>query len=524
MTQNLLKLNYGYGTLTQNNGSVMSQTITVPTAGVNPGFTATQTYGYDSLNRIKQATETIGTAQTWKQTFTFDRYGNRRFDTANTTTLAPGCAETVCNPQIDPATNKLIGYQFDGSGNTKTDANGQTFSYDSENKQVQVNNASGVVGQYFYDGDGKRIKKVVPSTGETTIFVYDAAGKLVAEYSTIVASPSEAKVAYLTNDHLGSPRTTTDQFGQIISRRDFMPFGEEIARTNYGSDSVRQKFTGYERDIESELDFAQTRYYNPAHGRFTTTDALMASGRTGNPQTWNRYNYVGNNPLVVTDPTGEDWIRSNERDENGQYTYHDVYGKELREYLTGGEYSRIDFCGADSSIIERNGVAIYEMFAKGGGQEINTPSGPDAISALVGSVAENAETKAKTVALAAAIGVAVSTSAGVVMAATGAAVETGITVLGLTEAGAGTLGAAAASNPEKTLQTVTQLSNTVLNSFYRFMSKVPANARSNASLDILRNGGYRFTATSAGNVPGSRAIYERSWMQGGRQLDISKRR
>ncbi|MFH4338806.1 hypothetical protein WAJ35_25855, partial [Acinetobacter baumannii] len=84
-----------------------------------------------SLNRLKSAEEIISSQTSWKQTFTFDRYGNRRFDVPNTTTLAPSCAEAVCNPTIDPATNKLIGYQFDDAGNTKTDANGQTFVYDS---------------------------------------------------------------------------------------------------------------------------------------------------------------------------------------------------------------------------------------------------------------------------------------------------------------------------------------------------------------------------------------------------------
>ena len=157
---------------------------------------------------------------------------------------------------VDPATNKLVGYQFDNAGNTKTDANNQTFIYDAENKQVKVQNGASTIGDYFYDGDGKRIKKYVPGTGETTIFVYDAAGKTIAEYSTVVAPTSQAKISYLTNDHLGSPRITTDAVGAVISRRDFRPFGEEIARTNYGADNVRQKFTGYERDIESDLDFA----------------------------------------------------------------------------------------------------------------------------------------------------------------------------------------------------------------------------------------------------------------------------
>jgi hypothetical protein len=75
---------------------------------------------------------------------------------------------------------------------------------DAENKQTAVNGGS--VGQYWYDGDGKRVKKYVPTSGETTVFVYDAFGKLVAEYSTNVIPASNAQVIYTTNDHLGSPR------------------------------------------------------------------------------------------------------------------------------------------------------------------------------------------------------------------------------------------------------------------------------------------------------------------------------
>jgi RHS repeat-associated protein len=70
---------------------------------------------------------------------------------------------------------------------------------------------------------------------------------------------------------------------------------------------VRQQFTTYERDIEADLDYAQARYYNFKHGRFTSVDPLMASADIINPQTFNRYVYVGNNPVNITDPTGEIW-------------------------------------------------------------------------------------------------------------------------------------------------------------------------------------------------------------------------
>ena len=167
------------------------------------------------------------------------------------------------------------------------------------------------------------MKKVVPSTGETTIFVYDAAGALAAEYST--ATPSaDPTTAYLTTDHLGSPRVITDDNGEVISRRDFMPFGEELgagvgaraANQQYsvvGSDNIRQRFTGYEKDDESGLDFAEARMYKNKHGRFTAVDPLLASANGANPQTFNRYIYTGNNPVNHTDPSGLNWCR----DSNG---------------------------------------------------------------------------------------------------------------------------------------------------------------------------------------------------------------
>ena len=250
-----------------------------------------------------------------EQTFTFDRYGNRRFDEANTTMPSSLVNPAITNPTISTSNNRLTspGYAYDASGNTTADAGGQTYVYDAENKMISASNSSGTLGQYFYDGDGRRVKKIVPGTGETTIFVYDAGGKLIGEYSTIVAAPQDAKVAYLTSDHLGSPRINTDQNGAVIARHDYHPFGEEIltaqrtAGLNYSADPVRKQFTGYERDTETDLDFAQARYYNSNYGRFASVDPLMASADVINPQTFNRYVYVGNNPLNITDPTGEIW-------------------------------------------------------------------------------------------------------------------------------------------------------------------------------------------------------------------------
>ncbi|MCM3870431.1 MAG: RHS repeat-associated core domain-containing protein [Pyrinomonadaceae bacterium] len=67
---------------------------------------------------------------------------------------------------------------------------------------------------------------------------------------------------------------------------------------------MRQKFTSYERDQETNLDFAQARYDSNLQGRFTSPDPLMLSADPWQPQSMNRYSYVINNPLNLMDPSG----------------------------------------------------------------------------------------------------------------------------------------------------------------------------------------------------------------------------
>ena len=113
---------------------------------------------------------------------------------------------------------------------------------------------------------------------------------------------------------LGSTRAVTDGAGQVKSRRDYLPFGEEIQAgvgvraigQGYSqSDAVRQRYTGKERDNETGLDwFNPGRYYSPLQGRFSTPDPLASSGSVYAPESWNRYAYALNNPLKYTDPFG----------------------------------------------------------------------------------------------------------------------------------------------------------------------------------------------------------------------------
>ena len=303
--RSLLKLEYSYGTATENNGNLRTQKISFN--GLAQPFE--QTYTYDSLNRLHDAKETVNGLQTWKQTFDYDRYGNRRFDAANTTTLG-SCSQAECNPLINTSDNRFSSgqnYSYDANGNVTTDTIGKQFLYDAENHQKEVRNvANQPIGEYLYDGGGKRIKKI--SATETTVFVYNGGGRLVAEYST--ATVTTPQVSYLTADHLGSPRVITNQNGAVTTRKDYMAFGDEAssaqrtANPNYDSSETRKGYTGYEKDGESGLEFAQARYYNATHGRFTSVDPLTASASVKNPQTFNRYSYVLNSPYKFVDPLG----------------------------------------------------------------------------------------------------------------------------------------------------------------------------------------------------------------------------
>jgi len=70
----------------------------------------------------------------------------------------------------------------------------------------------------------------------------------------------------------------------------------------------KAKFTGQERDSETGLDYFQARYFGGALGRFTSPDPTNAGADLANPQSWNGYAYVMNNPLNSIDPFGLDRI------------------------------------------------------------------------------------------------------------------------------------------------------------------------------------------------------------------------
>lgn len=106
----------------------------------------------------------------------------------------------------------------------------------------------------------------------------------------------------------------TDQNANVVARHDFQPYGEEIpantagrsSQWGPGNDTVYQRFTGQYHDSETSLDYFNARYMGPALGRFVSPDPANIGAHLLNPQSWNAYSYVWNNPLALIDPTGTD--------------------------------------------------------------------------------------------------------------------------------------------------------------------------------------------------------------------------
>ncbi len=244
---------------------------------------------------------------------------------------------------ISTATNRVsaarAGVQliaYDKAGNVTLDrlTGVGARSFDAENRLIAADGSDHQLHRFRYDGAGKRTHRDVGLSSETW-FVYGIDGELLAEYSAgaaasepnveyayrngdLLAQARGLDLRYLIKDHLGSTRMTVDKSGAFASvrRSDYMPYGEELlagdsGRTpaqGYGGPGEpgkpRQRFTGYEREDDIDVDFAQARYYSAAMGRFLSVDPLNSSASVVDPQTWNRYAYSLNSPLVFIDENG----------------------------------------------------------------------------------------------------------------------------------------------------------------------------------------------------------------------------
>ncbi len=94
-------------------------------------------------------------------------------------------------------------------------------------------------------------------------------------------------------------RVNSNTSGTSVGQQGNYPYGMPWYSS---SATTKWRFTSYERDSETALDYAMFRYDSSRLGRFLTPDPM--AGSVSNPQSLNRYAYVGNDPVNLVDPLG----------------------------------------------------------------------------------------------------------------------------------------------------------------------------------------------------------------------------
>ena len=272
-----------------------------------------QQFTYDSVRRLKSAREKRGDndQQSYLANYTYDIYGNR-FQPQAQNSGNPFSQAWVETDQIAATTNRFTsGITYDDAGNITEDTRFRNlaFEYDANNRQRASSNLNGSnrVTSVF-SGSGQRLATMLNNELQS-ISVYDAKGTLIAEYGN--SQPNEG-TQYVLTDHQGTPRVRTNPSGVPNSRHDYLPFGEElgsgigmrVAGQGYGNnDGINKKYAAMEGD-PSGLAHTLWRKYDSMSARWTTTDPYNASMDVNDPQSFNRYTYVTNDPVNETDSSG----------------------------------------------------------------------------------------------------------------------------------------------------------------------------------------------------------------------------
>ncbi len=164
--------------------------------------------------------------------FDFDRFGNLYRKAANNPTAGqqnPLAYTPIEDADISKTTNRFTtGTTYDDAGQVINDAKfrSMSFAYDANGRQIKATRANVPDAWTVYDAAGNRVATKINNIWQYV--VYDAMGKLVAEYGEKADGPGGVK--YVQQDWQGSVRTVTNSNGFAVARIDHQAFGGEAAK------------------------------------------------------------------------------------------------------------------------------------------------------------------------------------------------------------------------------------------------------------------------------------------------------
>ena len=204
---------------------------------------------------------------------------------------------------------------YDASGNPLSYYNGSRwlFTWANGRNLIRARCASnGNTIIYTYNADGLRTSKTV--NGVTHNYAY-AGGKLLREtYGSNVldffydqnGNPYALKyngvIYYYITNLQGDVMYLVDGTGTTVASYKYDPFGNIISQSGTMAEINPLRYRGYYYDADTGFYYLQSRYYDPAIGRFINADVYTSTGQgvLGN----NMFAYCGNNPANRADPSG----------------------------------------------------------------------------------------------------------------------------------------------------------------------------------------------------------------------------
>jgi RHS repeat-associated protein len=215
-------------------------------------------------------------------------------------------------------------YAYDANGNM-TSGGGRVITWTSFNQAKTIAGAGGHHSDFFFGAAHERVRQVsdtattiyvggifekVTDTGggtEEKNYIMTPTGRVaVATFGTAV--PVGGTVQYFHTDGLGSITAVTDETGAVVKRFAYDSWGKQIdpasgsAITSATNGHVTRGYTDHEMLADLGLIHCNGRVYDPVLGRFLSADPNVDG--TYDSQGYNRYSYVGNNPMNRTDPSG----------------------------------------------------------------------------------------------------------------------------------------------------------------------------------------------------------------------------
>ena len=341
-------------------------------AAGNVTTAGSSSYSYDGVSRLTRAVTAAGQtggSPLYTRTYTYDAF-------ANLTSIADYNPRNI---PVDSTTNRLSYATYDAAGNV-TNWNGTGFAYDALGMVTKRIDFGGGERLFFYTADDERFWSYHSSGSRWTL--RDLDGKVLRDYRSGVGGwsverdyvyaggkllaatkPGTSTVYHYHLDHLGTPRLITNQNGSKLAYHAYLPYGEEA--TYWNQDTETMKFTGHERDFydygaADDLDYQHARYYNPQLGRYLRVDPSLSSVEPDEPQTWNRYSYVYDNPLRFDDPDGR--RPSNKTVKIGQYIIHFDYASHGSPHIDVSRLTR----GGNKKLLGRVAMKTFTPIAHKG--------------------------------------------------------------------------------------------------------------------------------------------------------------